>query len=281
MPDMESTDKKFIARKIGVFDSGIGGFSVLGELFKAMPAASYFYISDEAFAPYGPKSDELITERCLSITRELLLQGVELIVVACNTATAASIDTLRLKFNNIPFVGVEPYLNAYYKMPEGPTSAEKKMMVLTTESTGKSERFKRLKERLDPDSQIDHYSLKNMARLIENYYYHSENSEEFKKDFEAELEPLKAHHYAYAILGCTHYPLVRKQIEDYLHVKTISPDAHVAQRVLSLCTPIHQEEGNENFFQYLSTTNNQWIKKERESLYGPFKNGSIKQNKKD
>ncbi|MGZ3809074.1 MAG: glutamate racemase [Bacteriovorax sp.] len=149
MPDMESTDKK-IQVKIGVFDSGIGGFSVLNELFKAMPEASYYYVSDDANAPYGPKSDEFITERSIAITKELLAHDVELIVVACNTATAASIDLLRDKFKNLPFVGVEPYLNAYYKMPEGLSADEKKMMVLTTESTGKSERFKRLKERLDP-----------------------------------------------------------------------------------------------------------------------------------
>ena len=91
-----------------------------------MPEASFYYISDDAHAPYGPKSDEYITERTFFITEELLAQGVELIVVACNTATASSIDQLREKFKDIPFVGVEPYLNAYYKMPEGLSAAQKK-----------------------------------------------------------------------------------------------------------------------------------------------------------
>lgn len=280
MPDMTNPDKKLTTNtetktKIGIFDSGIGGYSVLAELFKAKPEATYYYISDDANAPYGPKSDEFITERAILITEELLRQGVELIVVACNTATASSIDQLREKFKSIPFVGVEPYLNAYYKMPEGLAAHEKKMMVLTTESTGKSERFKRLKERLDPESQIAHYSLKNLARLIEEYYYHQGHDSEFEKNFEtnfeAELSFLKSQHYSYAILGCTHYPLVRDRIEKFLNLKTISPCSHVAQRVADLTKNADSEKlPVEDFFNFLSTSNNLWIQKKRESLYGPF-----------
>jgi glutamate racemase len=271
MPDMTTTDKIFKQKKIGLFDSGIGGFSVLGELFKVMPEAQYFYISDDANAPYGPKSDEFITERTFVMTDELIKSGVELIVIACNTATASSIDFLREKYKNIPFVGVEPYLNAYYQTPSG---SQKKMMVLTTESTGKSERFKRLKERLDPKSQIDHYSLKNLARLIEEYYHHPKDKEKFEKSVEAELSFLKDHHYAYAILGCTHYPLVRDQIEKLLDLKAISPCSHVAQRVVDLTNNKEEkilEQKSEDCFNFLSTTNNLWIEKNRESLYGPFK----------
>lgn len=275
MPDMESADKKnFSPKKIGVFDSGIGGYSVLGELFKAMPEASYYYVSDDANAPYGPKSDEFITERGVAITKELLAQGVELIVVACNTATAASIDFLRTHFKDTPFVGVEPYLNAYYKMPEGLPANQKKTMVLTTESTGKSERFKRLKERLDPEAKICHYSLKNLARLIEDFYYHPEDEEKFEQKIEEELSFLKPYEYDFAILGCTHYPLVRDRIENFLNVKTISPDAHVAGRVVDLVTKNQSRSMNashEDFYNFLSTNNNLWIKKKRESLYGPFK----------
>lgn len=269
---MTNTDKMFKPKKIGLFDSGIGGFSILGELFRQFPEASYYYISDDANAPYGPKSDEFITERTFHITRELMAQGVELIVVACNTATAASVDLLRAKFSEIPFVGVEPYLNAYYKMPEG---QQKKMMVLTTESTGKSERFKRLKERLDPDSQIDHYSLKNLARLIEDYYYNSKDREQFESSIETELSFLKDHHYSYAILGCTHYPLVRKQIEKLLGLKAISPCSHVANRVIDIAFKNEKIKPtgvvSEDFFNFLSTKNNVWIQKNRESLFGPFK----------
>ena len=279
MPYMTNADKKLMPKKIGLFDSGIGGFSVLGELFKVMPEADFYYISDDANAPYGPKSDEFITERSFRITESLIEKGVEIIVIACNTATAASIDELRAHFKTIPFVGVEPYLNAYYKMPEGLSAAQKKMMVLTTESTGRSERFKRLKERLDPESQIAHYGLKNLARLIEEFYYHPENSEAFKKDVESELAFLKDQGYAYAILGCTHYPFVRNQIESFLHLKTISPDAHVAKRVADLTHSMPSEsETHSEFFHFLSTQNNQWIEKKRQTLYGPFQGSMYVKN---
>ena len=272
---MMKSDKKLKKIKIGIFDSGVGGFSVLLHLLRIMPEASYYYISDDAFAPYGPKSDGFITDRAIIITEKLLHCGAELIVVACNTATAASIAQLREKFPLTPFVGVEPYLNAYYKIPEGLSPDEKKMMVLTTESTGKSERFKRLKERLDPDSQISHYSLKNLARLIEDYYYHPNLKFEFDKNFESELSFLKSENYSYAILGCTHYPLVKEEIENFLNLKTISPCFHVAQRVADLIKLSRKSIENailyeEDFFNYLSTTNNNWIQKKRESFYGPF-----------
>lgn len=293
---MERADKKLMAEtrvnreiRIGVFDSGIGGFSVLGELFKVFPEAAYYYVSDDANAPYGPKSDEFITQRAFAITQELISIGAELIVVACNTATAASIDALREKFKDIPFVGVEPYLNAYYKMPEGSSESQRKMMVLTTESTGKSERFKRLKERLDPKSQIDHYSLKNLARLIEEFYYSKNtqtDSEEFQKKFEEEMVFLKDQNYAFAILGCTHYPLVKDRLEKFLKLKAISPDAHVAQRVLSLMTGeggSHSDVGKapSKTFYFFSSKNNQWIQKERSELYGPFRDSFLPKSPKD
>jgi glutamate racemase len=149
------------------------------------------------------------------------------------------------------------------------------MMVLTTESTGKSERFKRLKERLDPKSQIDHYSLKNLARLVEEFYYHANTPEDektFQCAIEEELGFLKDHGYAYAILGCTHYPLVKNRIEKYLNLKAISPDAHVAKRVAELSYKEDEEKDKniEDTFYFYSSHNNQWTLKKRASLLGPF-----------
>jgi glutamate racemase len=266
---MENVDKKVTAHKhkIGVFDSGIGGFSVLGELLKVFPEAHFFYYSDDAHAPYGPKSDEYITERTFKITDELLRVGAEMIVVACNTATAASIDALRIKYPHITFVGVEPYLNAYYK-ETGPS----KMIVLTTESTGKSERFKRLKERLDPNAMIDHASLKNLARMVEDFYYDPAYEAEFDRLLEAELEPIKNKNYTHAILGCTHYPLVQEKIENILKLRTLSPSPFVAHRVRELSIKPNEEKTEiENDFDFYSSSINQWQKKDRKSFFGPFK----------
>lgn len=251
---------------IGVFDSGIGGLSVLKELLKVFPEARFHYYSDDANAPYGPKSDEFITERSFNITDELVRVGSEMIVVACNTATAASIDALRVKYPNMTFVGVEPYLNAYYK-----ETTPAKMAVLTTESTGKSERFKRLKERLDPNGFIDNFSLKNLARMVEEFYYNPGFEAEFDNQLVEELRPLQGKNYTHAILGCTHYPLVKEKIEKILNLKALSPCPHVAQRVRELSVRPGELPGSaeETFFFY-SSSKPGWIKKSRTDFLGPF-----------
>jgi glutamate racemase len=265
MPMKGFVDKKI---KVGLFDSGIGGFSILQRLFEVMPSADFYYYSDDANAPYGPKADEFITERSIAITKELISKNVDIIVVACNTATAASIDTLRSTFVDKNFVGVEPYLNAYYKMPDGP----KKMAVLTTYSTGKSERFKRLKERLDPNGQIEQISLLNMARLIEDFYYQRIDRDAFLKEIELELKPIQEKDYTHLILGCTHYPLISKIIENMTSTITISPDNYVANRVCELTNynNIKNEEINKEF-NFCSSRNNQWVERNRFDLLQLFK----------
>lgn len=269
---MENVDKKMNApvHKIGVFDSGIGGFSVLAELLNVFPEAHYFYYSDDAHAPYGPKSDEYITQRTFVITDELLAKGAQMIVVACNTATASSIDALRAHYPAMTFIGVEPYLNAYYK-----ETAPSKMAVLTTESTGKSERFKRLKERLDPKGFIDHYSLKNLARMVEDLYHNPNYEKEFDQLLDLELTPLKNKNYTHAILGCTHYPLVKEKIESILHLKALSPCPYVAQRVRELkVSPDEKKEVPEKIestFEFYSSSKPEWQKKERKDFFYPFK----------
>jgi glutamate racemase len=191
-----------------------------------------------------------------------------MIVVACNTATAASIDSLRAKYPELIFVGVEPYLNAYYK-----ETTPSKMAVLTTESTGKSERFKRLKERLDPKGLIDNYSLKNLARMVEQFYYDPSYKGEFDRLLDIELTPLKDKNYTHAILGCTHYPLVKEKIESILKLKTLSPCPYVAQRVRELSVKANEVTDNkiEKTFKFYSSSKPEWQEKERETFFGPFK----------
>ncbi len=252
---------------IGVFDSGIGGLSVLKELLNTFPEAQYNYYSDDAHAPYGPKSDEFITERAFKITDELFARGSKLIVVACNTATAASIDALRAHYPNMTFVGVEPYLNAFYK-----ETTPSKMAVLTTESMGKSERFKRLKERLDPDGVIDNFSLKNLARMVEEFYNNPGFEAEFDKQLVDELLPLQGRNYTHAILGCTHYPLVKEKIEKILNLKTLNPSPYVAERVKSLSLKPDETPGElENTFYFYSSSKPGWTTKDRADFLGPFK----------
>lgn len=254
------------AMKIGLFDSGIGGFSVLKELFAKLPFAELYYFSDDAFAPYGPLSDEKIIERAKVITEVLLKKDVQLIVIACNTATAAAIDELRRIYPHLPFVGVEPYLNAYYK-----EQAPAKMAVLTTESMGKSDRFKRLKERIDPSGAIASYSLKHLAKLVDDLYYARITREFFSQKLLEELKPLEQQNFTHVILGCTHYPLVKNEIEKILGVKALSPCPYVATRVYELLNgQSFEQQKKRETFHFFSSQNQQWVEKNRRDLLSPL-----------
>lgn len=224
--------------QIGAFDSGIGGFSILKEVHRLMPALKIDYLADDAFAPYGTKTREQIIERSLFNTSHLLERGAHLILVACNSATAVAIEELRVKFPTIPFVGVEPYLNALHHPDIFP--GIKRAGVITTVLTGKSEKFQNLKKKLDPDNTITHWPLANLAGLIEDLY-HFGFSDSLDQRIKSELSELKNQQLTHLILGCTHYPLIALLIEKYLEVKTISPCPYVALRVESLLKQFYSD----------------------------------------
>ena len=216
-------------QRIGIFDSGIGGFSILKEIHKSAPHLHAYYIADEQFAPYGSKSAEEVVARSKYIVDELLKFNVELIVVACNTATAFAIDELR-KVYDIPFVGVEPFLNAIEKFN---WSKEDKSCVITTELMSRSERFNTLKLKYDKFSQHEYFVTKNLATIIENYFSGQDKSR-LDQELQSELGFISKTNYKHIILGCTHYPLIWREIESVTGVKTISPCPYVANRVVSL-----------------------------------------------
>lgn len=215
--------------KIGMFDSGIGGLSTLRNLLCKRADLEIFYWADDAHAPYGDKSDEYVRERSQSIVRIFIEMGIEMVVVACNTATAMAIEDLRSHFPHVSFVGVEPYVNVINHIP---WKEEHRAIILTTPLTGQSERFCRLKERLDPKNLLDHYSCPNLARIVEAAFWHGDS--ELSHKVKLELLPLMNKKYEYVILGCTHYPLVGKYINETLGAKVISPCAAISKRVLDL-----------------------------------------------
>ncbi len=243
---------------IGIFDSGIGGMSILKELIRVVPShINIFYIADQAYAPYGNKNDQIIIERALLLTHELIKLKSDLIIVACNTATATAIKVLRQTYK-IPFVGVEPYLNYQNKGEQN-----KKMVVLTTNSTLNSKKFKDLKNSLDPYNNIDIYPSSNLAQIVEEFYKKGK-TEELIKLVNDELSPLKGREYTHAILGCTHYPLIGDLIENILNVKCISPCPYIvsrAQHLLNLNYNIKDTSDTANIINtinFKSTLTNNW-----------------------
>lgn len=214
--------------KVGIFDSGIGGLSILKEIVLKNLPVELFYYADSKNAPYGPKPDTFVKERSVAITQEFVDIGAQIVIVACNTATAVAIDELRLKFPKISFIGVEPYINVINQRPELKTL---KGLVLATPLTGNSKRFKDLKQRLDPDNVLDTFLPENLAKIIEDNFLDS-----FNKIYPlVRSEFSEVHtHYDFYILGCTHYPLIKSDLEKIFKGELISPCPMVAKRFVAI-----------------------------------------------
>ncbi len=214
--------------KIGFFDSGIGGLSILKEVELLLPQLPFYYLADPEFMPYGNKGTEEIIKRSSLLVDELAKEGCGHIVVACNTATAVAIDFLRQEYPDISFIGVEPYVNSINKLPH-----LKKPVILLTESISKSDRFLKLKRAKDPLEKMDVYPCKNLATLAEQAF-HEGITVSIVESIKEELAGLKGQGHSHAILGCTHYNFFREIIKEILGVECICPGDHVAKRVRSL-----------------------------------------------
>lgn len=203
MPSRSARAAPLVA-SIGVFDSGVGGLSVLQALRHAQPQACLHYVADSAFAPYGERHDEEIRDRSRRIVEHLLAQGARLIVVACNTATAAAIDALRREHPDTPFVGVEPGVR-----PAIALSRRKRIAVMATEATLRSERFRALVQREAAGGFAHLQPCPGLAAAIER---DDADSPELQALVTRYAEAVRAADVDVVALGCTHYPFVRDDI---------------------------------------------------------------------
>ena len=189
---------------IGIFDSGIGGITVLREILKVLPNENYIYYSDSKNNPYGDKSDDQIHELCENIVNVFIEQKCKAIVIACNTAGAKSAQYLREKYANIPFIAIEPaYKMVYDYAYNEPT------LVLATKGTIESEKFNLLYHTYDNHKTIL-LPCVGLADTIEEG-----NREKIKKYLKEHLELYRGK-VKNVVLGCTHYPLIRDEIQEVL-----------------------------------------------------------------
>ena len=197
------------AAPIGVFDSGVGGLSVLRALRAELPQENFVYLSDAAHAPYGERSDEYVGARALRVADYLVAQqGVKALVVACNTATAAAIHTLRARWPALPIVGIEPALK-----PAAAASQTKVVGVMATRGTLQSAKFKALLDKLRGQAQFVLQACDGLAAAIEN------GDEETAQTLCARyVQAMGSFGHAHGqmdhlVLGCTHYPLVESLLQ--------------------------------------------------------------------
>jgi glutamate racemase len=213
---------------VGVFDSGVGGLSVLAALMRDNPRVRWFYIADTAHAPYGDREPEHALQRSRHLTRLLLDQGARTVVVACNTATALAIDSLRREFEAVHFVGVEPGLK-----PAALATRNQRIGVLATPATLASERFAALAARLPPAVQLTVQPCPGLALQIESGALHDPA---LRQSLSAFCQPLHAAGVDTVVLGCTHYAFVRDAIEAEMGpgVAVLDTATAISRRVQSL-----------------------------------------------
>lgn len=220
---------------IGIFDSGAGGLSVWKELIKIMPSEDYFYISDAAYCPYGRKSKQMILKRASAISRFLIERGAEIIVVACNTATAAAISGLRQRFD-IPFVGMEPAVK-----PAAAMTKTGVIGVLATHGTLQGSLYKATSEKYARRKEVKIIEEvgDGLVELVEDGDTKSPEAERLVKKY---IDPMIEAGADCVVLGCTHYPflepVIRKVSSDKLIV--INPAPAVAKRARQLLEKVRK-----------------------------------------
>ncbi len=212
------------SKPIGVFDSGIGGLSVVAEIRKLLPAESILYYADTLNCPYGPRSSDEITRLAIDASSFLIDQGAKLIVVACNTASSVALTTLRTMFE-VPFVGMVPGVK-----PATLATRARKVLVLATEATVQAEVFSELVDQFAAGIQVHTRACPGLVDLVEACEIEPGRTEALLREY---LEPVQSCGVDAVVLGCTHFVFLRDVIQKLVGdgVQVIDTGEAVARQV--------------------------------------------------
>lgn len=215
-------------RPIGVFDSGIGGLSILLQLRSLLPHESVLFLADQAHVPYGDRSLTQVRQFSEAITRFLLAQNAKIIVVACNTASAAALHELRRLFPKVHFVGMEPAVK-----PAAQTTRSRVVGVLATPATFQGALFASVVERFAHDVLIIEQTLPGLVRRIEAGDLDGENTRQL---LQQAVDPLLQQGVDTIVLACTHYPFIIPVLRELAgpEVQVIDPSPAIARQTKRL-----------------------------------------------
>jgi glutamate racemase len=213
---------------VGIFDSGVGGISVLRAIREQMPEESVIYFGDQGHIPYGPRPMRQIRDFSEAITRFLLEQGAKIIVVACNTASAAALQYLREKFPDVQFVGMEPAVK-----PAAEYTHTGKVGVLATPATLQGVLYASVVERFANGVELFQNTCNGLVQQIEQGNLNGGETHRILKDA---LAPMLENNIDTVVLGCTHYPFVIPLIQEIVgdRVRVIDPAPAVAKQTARL-----------------------------------------------
>jgi glutamate racemase len=235
--------------KIGVFDSGVGGLSIWREIVKSLPQAETVYLADQLYLPYGNKTDSWLVDRCLKISRFFSGLGISIVVIACNSATAAAIAALRRQ-TGLLYVGVEPAIK-----PAAKLTKTGEIAVLATEKTLNSRRHSQLIKIAAP-VKVRLYAAPEFVKLVEKGDTFSSSALQITGDFFSD-HPLGRSDVL--VLGCTHYPFLVEAIRQILgkQIKIVDPAGAVVNRLVSVIGRIGSAEAPVKPVHRFYTTGNQ------------------------
>jgi glutamate racemase len=214
-----------IKKLVGIFDSGVGGFSVLNAIRGLLPAQPLYYVADQAHVPYGSRPMEQIRNYSRGITQFLINEGARLVVVACNTASAAALQSLRQEFPEISFVGMQPAVK-----PATQKTHSQVVGVLATPATFQGELFASVVERFGKDVKILQSTCPGLVHEIEAGRLSGKKT---RRILEEAIQPMLDEGADTLVLGCTHYPFVLPLIREIAgeSVTVIDPSPAIARRV--------------------------------------------------
>ncbi|SFG33605.1 glutamate racemase [Sporolactobacillus nakayamae] len=191
---------------IAVFDSGVGGMTVLHQIRKLLPNENFLYYADTAHLPYGEKPKDELKKYIFEAVDFLVAHEIKALVVACNTATSAAIEDLRKNYS-IPIIGIEPAVKPAVIETE---PKKKKVLVMATRTTLKEEKYHRLVERIDKHDLVDPLPMPKLVELAEAFDFDPEHVIPYLKE---QLKPFDLTQYGTVVLGCTHFPIFKDIIE--------------------------------------------------------------------
>jgi glutamate racemase len=210
---------------LGVFDSGVGGLSVLREIQRLLPHEEILYFADQAHVPHGSRTQTEVRGFCFAVADYLLRQNAKLIVVACNTDSAAALKPLRERYPDTPFVGMEPAVK-----PAVARTQTGVVGVIATPTTFQGELFANTVDRFAQNVRVLTQTMPGLVEMVEQGEVSGPRVEALLRE---RLAPLQAEHIGSLVLGCTHYPFVRESIASVLgpDVPIIDPSPAIARQV--------------------------------------------------
>ncbi|OOM76229.1 glutamate racemase [Clostridium sp. BL-8] len=241
---------------IGFFDSGVGGLSVMREAISLMPNENYIYFGDSKNAPYGTKELNEVKNLTLNAVNFLLSKGVKAIVVACNTATSAAIEDIRNKYGDMIIIGIEPALKPAIKLKRNGN-----VIIMATPMTLREKKFKLLMEKYKKEANIISLPCAGLVEFIEQGILEGEELEDYLKE---KFNPYLCDDISSIVLGCTHYPFVKKALSNVIgkNIPLIDGGLGTAQelkRKLMESDLVNDSKENGNILVYNSINDNKIV----------------------